>query len=89
MLRRYFNLSDDQAYLRYSELIYLSEMVYPQFGVLEQISVSRNYADNPVLECAVWGSAQYIVTRDKDLLDIGISEDVKIITPEDFHAFLM
>jgi len=60
VLRRDFNLSDDQAYIRCNEVMELSEVVYPQFGVLEQITVLRNHADNPVLECAVWGEAQYV-----------------------------
>ena len=64
VLRRDFNLSDDQAYIRYNEVMELSEVVYPQLGVLEQITGSRNHADNPVLECAVWGEARYVVTRD-------------------------
>lgn len=88
VLRRDFNLSDDQTYLRDNELGRLSGVVSPQFGVLEQITVLRNYADKPVLECAVWGWAQYLVTRDKDLLTIGNYENVKIITPEDFHALI-
>ncbi len=88
VLRRDFNLSDDQAYIRYNEVMELSEVVSPQFSVLEQITISRNHTDNPVLECAVWGGAQYIVTRDKDLLIIGIYENVKIVNPEDFHALI-
>lgn len=88
VLRRDFNLSDDKAYIRYNEVMELSEVVYPQFSVLEQITVSRNHADNPVLECAVWGGAQYLVTCDKDLLVIGTYENVRIVTPKDFHTLI-
>ena len=40
-------------------------------SVLTQVSVVRDTNDNKVLACALDGKADYLVTGDKDLLDIG------------------
>jgi putative PIN family toxin of toxin-antitoxin system len=44
--------------------------------------------DNRVLEAAVEGDADYIVTGDRDLLELGAFEGVSIVTPRDFVAIL-
>jgi putative PIN family toxin of toxin-antitoxin system len=67
VLRRHFGYSDVAAYSWYKNIGAISTVVYPAFSVLEQIQASRNHADNPLLECAVFASADYLVTRDKDL----------------------
>lgn len=40
--------------------------------------------DNRILECAVAGKADYIVTQDKHLLKIEEYKDIKIVMPEAF-----
>ncbi|HEX8932007.1 MAG TPA: putative toxin-antitoxin system toxin component, PIN family [Patescibacteria group bacterium] len=44
----------------------------------------RDIDDNRVLEAAVEGKCQYIITGDADLLDLKIFQSIKIITAEDF-----
>ena len=44
----------------------------------------RDPDDQPFLDLAVASGADFLVTRDKDLLDIGQVADTKIRTPEDF-----
>lgn len=39
--------------------------------------------DDKILECAIDGKADYIVSKDKHLLNIGKFRGIKIITPED------
>ena len=53
---------------------------------------SRDPGDNPILATAMAGRAKFLVTNDRDLLDIGPTEKRKfkfeIITPAKFLAWL-
>lgn len=40
--------------------------------------------DNRILECAVEGKADYIITQDNHLLKLKEFKDIKILTPSDF-----
>ena len=55
-----------------------------------KITVCRDPSDNFVLELAETAHADYIITRDKDLLDLPnqIWKDAKIVKPEAFLPFL-
>jgi putative PIN family toxin of toxin-antitoxin system len=46
----------------------------------EKISVFADEADNRILECAVSGKADIIVTGDKAILDLKSYKDIKIIS---------
>lgn len=50
----------------------------------ENITVSRDPDDNRVLECAVAGYADLIVSGDKDLLVLGKHDGIPIITVRQF-----
>jgi putative PIN family toxin of toxin-antitoxin system len=50
--------------------------------------VCRDPDDDMVLACAVAAWAQYLVTRDKDLLDLRQYEGIAIVTPEAFLTWL-
>lgn len=56
------------------------EIVNPK----KQTNVLKDSADNRVLEAALEGSCDYIVTGDKELLDLKSFKDTKIITPAEF-----
>jgi putative PIN family toxin of toxin-antitoxin system len=51
-------------------------------------AVSRDPDDNRVLEAAIAGHADYIVTRDGDLLDLQEFEGIPIVSPARFLAIL-
>ncbi|AFZ49220.1 putative toxin-antitoxin system toxin component, PIN family [Dactylococcopsis salina] len=53
----------------------------------EAISICRDPKDNKFLELAVSGNASYIVTGDKDLLELHPFQDVLILTPADFIRY--
>ena len=53
-----------------------------------RLAIVRGEADNRVLEAAVAGEADYIVTGDKDLLDLGSHQSIEIVTPARFAAIL-
>jgi uncharacterized protein len=49
---------------------------------------SRDVKDDPFLACALASLAEFIVTKDKDLLELGKPFGVEIVTPRDFHRRL-
>jgi predicted nucleic acid-binding protein len=49
-----------------------------------RVSVCRDPDDNRVLECALDGHVEYIITGDKDLLDLGEFQGMRIINVSDF-----
>ena len=58
-----------------------SSLVFP----IEHLDVVKNDpADNKFIEAAVEGNAQYIVSQDRHLLDIGEFRGIRTVTPEEF-----
>ncbi len=62
------------GFLKIAEMIEISEV----------IRVCRDPKDDKLLELAVSGSADVLVTGDKDLLVLNPFRGIKIITPRDF-----
>lgn len=56
------------------------KIVYPKVT----INVIKDDDDNRVLEVASEGRCSYIVTGDKDLLDLATFKNIKIVTPNVF-----
>jgi predicted nucleic acid-binding protein len=50
------------------------------------LTVVSDDDDNRVLEAAIEGAADYIVSGDADLLDLGTFQGIPIITPGEFAA---
>lgn len=50
--------------------------------------VVRDPNDDMVVACALRAGADYIVTRDKDLLSLGTHEGIRIVTPRQFLDLL-
>jgi len=62
---------------------------FPPLGDLPQLTrVSRDPKDDMIIACALKARAQYIVTRDDDLLSLGIYRRIQMITPEAFSNLL-
>ncbi len=55
---------------------------------IPEIRVVRDPNDDMILACALAASADYLVSRDKDLLSIGEYGGVKIVAPEAFLGIL-
>jgi putative PIN family toxin of toxin-antitoxin system len=53
-------------------------------GVLSLSGVCRDAKDDKFLACAAEGKAHYLVSSDRDLLDIGRYQDVAIVNPGQF-----
>lgn len=50
----------------------------------QTVKVSRDPGDDKIIETAITGKCQYIVSGDKDLLTLGNYQGVQIIMPADF-----
>ena len=50
--------------------------------------VERDPKDDMIIACAVAVSANYIINRDRDLLDLGNYQQIQIVTPEHFMRIL-
>ena len=49
-----------------------------------EVQIVRDQSDDMIVACALAAKADYIVTRDKDLLSIGRYRTVTMIAPEAF-----
>ena len=56
------------------------KIVHPE----ETISIVKDEDDNRVVEAAIEGNCDYIITGDKDLLDLGKYKNIKILTADQF-----
>ena len=75
-----FKLSVREASRVLTHLRTLAEIIEPH----NLVTTCRDEADNRVLECAIDGRADWIVTGDTDLLDLKNFQGVKITTVADF-----
>lgn len=63
------------------KIVSISTMVQP----LEKVNVVIDDSDdNKIIECAVAGNVDYIITNDKHLLKLKEYLDIKIVTPLEF-----
>lgn len=83
-LRRRFSYSDAQVE-RFIEALRAQCTVVPSLPDLRVIE--RDPKDDMVIACAVAAQADYIVSRDRDLLDLGTYQGIQIITPEAFIPY--
>jgi len=57
-------------------------------GILSLTVITDDLPDNRYLECAVEGSAEYLVSGDAHLLALGRYEGIQILTPRAFLGVL-
>jgi uncharacterized protein len=85
VLRTYFNMSDEDAFSWWLILTELCEVV----PIASQLNVvERDPDDNKFIECAVDGQCQYIISKDRDLLDLVSYQDIRIISVNEFLQIL-
>ena len=80
VLRKKFQFSEVRIKNFEKENMAKFVVVYP----LKRISVVRDKDDNKILEAAVEGDCDYIVTGDKDLLVLKKYKNIQILTPMEF-----
>jgi len=80
VLVKEFSFSQDKIRLLEKKLKKSFKIVYPK----KRIRVLKDGPDNRVLETAVEGDCQYIITGDKELLKLKEFKNVKILTASEF-----
>lgn len=76
----YVSIADRQEFIR------LLGRVAERVRVVYRVHACRDPKDNIILEVAVNGAANLIVTGDQDLLSLGRYHDIPILTPAAFLA---
>ena len=79
-LRRRYRYADADAVEYCQELARMATLVHD----IAVVPVVRDPDDDMVLACALAAGAEYLVTRDKDLLTLGAFKGIEIITPKVF-----
>ncbi|MBU0930345.1 MAG: putative toxin-antitoxin system toxin component, PIN family [Nanoarchaeota archaeon] len=62
------------------KIVSISKIVIPKL----KINISEDSDDNKILECAVEGKADYIISQDNHLLKLKEYNKIKILTPKEF-----
>ena len=76
-----FSYPDDKKADFLRNIIMMSKLIFPNV----EIDVIKNDpTDNRILECAVSGSANYLISGDKHLLNLKEHEGIMILNAKDF-----
>lgn len=84
-LRSKFHLPEDKVGMLVDILLAFSTIVEPKAKLN---AVKADASDNKIIECAVEGNAEYIVSGDVHLLEMGEYEGIKIVTPSQMLKIL-
>ena len=80
VLRKKFKVTEPDILEIQNEIEDLFEIVYPT----KILNIVKDTDDNRVLEAAVEGKCEFIITGDKDLLELVKYRKIKILTAEQF-----
>ena len=72
-----------EDFIKYLRDISTVVVQLPEIRVIE-----RDPKDDMIVSCAVAVEADYIISRDRDLLDLGNYHQIQIVTPEQFMRIL-
>lgn len=78
--------------LSLADMYLLEEEMQKSFVIVRPhiiLDVVRDKDDNRVLEAAVEGNCDFIITGDRDLLDLGKYKNIKIVTPTQFLDYYL
>jgi predicted nucleic acid-binding protein len=85
VLRRDFGWDDNRIQSELRAIARVAEVVQPRIKL--QV-VTADPDDDRVLECAVAGNADLIVSNDRHLRNLGSFRDIAIVTGADFRRIL-
>ncbi len=80
-LLKKFKFSEEMAVAIENQILEVSQLVLPKITIN---ALKNNNPDNRVLETAVAGKCDHIITGDKELLKLAHYRSVRIVTPDDF-----
>jgi putative PIN family toxin of toxin-antitoxin system len=75
-----FGWSESDIVRSLKQIVRFTKHVKPKYRI---DAVEADPDDNRILECAIVGKSEYLVTGDDHLLDIGQFRGIKIVTPAD------
>ena len=84
-IRKRYHYSD-QTVIQFVQNLRIVAHLITELPSIEVVNSDPN--DNMVVACALKAQADYIVTRDNDLLSLENYEDIKVVTPEKFMGIL-
>ena len=87
LIAEFFDVVNKKFDLSAEELALTKSQIENKFSTVQPgktISIVRDDDDNRVLEAALEGGCSYIITGDKDLLDLKTFKNIKIVTPDTF-----
>ncbi len=87
LIAEFFDVVNKKLNLSAGELALTKNQIENKFLIVQpknEIKISRDEDDNRVLEAAVEGGCNYIITGDKDLLDLKNFKNIKIVTSDTF-----
>lgn len=84
-IRKHHPYSDQQA-IEFCQALRTAAHLATELPKLK--GVARDPADDVILAAALKTQAQYLVTRDQDLLSLGTYKGIRIASPEDFVVLL-
>ncbi|MBU0568244.1 putative toxin-antitoxin system toxin component, PIN family [bacterium] len=79
-----FRLSEEEADKIIGNIRSYAELVKPT----QQVTVCRDTKDNKVIECAIEGRADYIVSGDPDLKVLREYKDIQMVSPNELLEIL-
>jgi putative PIN family toxin of toxin-antitoxin system len=82
-LKKYFNQNDVNG------LIDLMETISLNVDIKEKHLICRDPKDNFLLDLIEFSNADFLVTGDKDLLELNPFKSGQIINPKDFERYLI
>ena len=82
--RKFISLDDLEVILNY-----LGDFAIFVENIEKKYTLCRDLKDNFLLDLAVTAEADFLVTGDKDLLEIKTLENVRIISPTDFINLIL
>jgi putative PIN family toxin of toxin-antitoxin system len=80
ILTKKFEFSEDKVKLVRKKVEKISKLVYPN----ETLQVLKDEPDNRVLEAAVQGACDFVVTGDMGLLELKAFRGIEIVPPVEF-----
>jgi uncharacterized protein len=84
-IRNNYRYADERVHQHCRDLVAASRLIT---GIPVVRVVERDPNDDMIVACALKAGADYIVTRDKDLLSLGAHQGTQIVTPRQFLDLL-
>jgi predicted nucleic acid-binding protein len=83
-IRKHYSYTDDDVVEYCRRLTTLASIV----SRVPEVRIVRDPNDDMIVACAIAAGANYVVTRDKDMLSLDQYKSIRFVTPEGFLKIL-